>query len=98
MAGEGQLQFTSRNARSVVSDANKLESAIHQVNANLRSSCINAILDKFLHNRCWPLDNFSCSNFCRDIGRKLAYWHKTSSPKEFYIYFYLLRTSVQGKL
>ena len=81
MTLQGQLQFIAGNAAAVVSHANELEPAIRQVNANLRSSGIDTILNEFFNNRGGPLNDLARGNFRGNIRRKLTYWHKISSPE-----------------
>src|SRR6266516_1492150 len=98
--GQCQLEFVCRDAGAVIGDADKLQSAIHKIDANLRSSCVDAILDQFFDDGGGSLYDFSCSNLGGDIGRELTYWHSEYSRRWVgkNASLYILRTSVHRRL
>src|SRR6266566_6025048 len=100
MPEKRQLQFIARNACAIVRDTDKLQPAAHQINTNLCSSSINAVLDQFFDNGCGSLNHFSGSNFGGDIRRELTYWHGENTPDGRTVGYplSLLRTSVQNSL
>src|SRR5713101_7033652 len=81
MTRQCQFQLAGRDTTAVIDDPDKLQSTIHQVNANLRSSRVDTILNQFFDHRGRSLDHLSRGYFCRDIRCKLAYWHSVGSPK-----------------
>src|SRR5436305_12617960 len=51
MAGQGQRKFLWCNATAVICDADKLQSAVYQINADLCCSRVDAVLDQFFDDR-----------------------------------------------
>ena len=75
MTGEGQRQVIAREASAIVGDADEVQPAAHQVNANLSRAGVDGVLDQLLDHRGGPLDDLTGGDLGGDILRQTPYRH-----------------------
>ena len=75
MACEGQWQIITREACAVVGDADEVQPATHQVNANLPRAGVDGVLHQLLDHRGRPLDDLTGGDLGGDILRQAPYRH-----------------------
>ncbi len=70
MASQRHRQLALRNARAVVTNANKFSAALLDIDIDPRSTGIKAIFDQLFYNRCRPLHHFASGDLVSQLWRK----------------------------
>ena len=76
MPGQGQRQFLPVDAAAVVAHANQLRTARGDVDLDVVGARIEAVLDEFLDDRGWPLDDLARSDLVDQVTWELLDGHE----------------------
>jgi hypothetical protein len=69
MAGKGKDNLILRDSAAVVGNTDETTTSLANLDANICGSSVDAVLEQFLHHRCWSLDNLTGSNLARHFRR-----------------------------
>jgi hypothetical protein len=81
MATQSQRQVLLVNARAVIPDPDKLDTAGFKINIDTSAIRIKAVFKQFLDDRCRPLNNLASGNLIRQAGIQLHNTVHKDDPK-----------------
>jgi hypothetical protein len=70
-----QVEFFPGHSGTVIPNANQLLTTRYDVNRYCPGTGIEAVFDKLLDDRRWPLDDFAGSDLVDKVAGQLANWH-----------------------
>ncbi len=72
MALEGQTCISFTHSLTVINYLQTGTASLYRDDVDMRSPCVNSILNQLLNDRSWTLNNFACGNLVGyGIGKKM---------------------------